>query len=164
MDAEMVIAGCAVIIALASLVVSIREGAQSRKHNRLSLLPCMRIDRLLLSPGIPPSICLLSTGVGPAIIRSFSVTVDGVKVVDHDGRPAVKALEQIGITHRKRTYTPAVGDTFAPGESKNLIEFIEFSDDSERPALRMALKRLEFHIVFASVYGEVFSMQRMELA
>ena len=45
-----------------------------------------------------------------------------------------------------------------------LIEFIDFSDDSGRASLRLALKRLEFHIEFASVYGELFSLQKMNLA
>jgi hypothetical protein len=162
MDEQTVIATSAVVIALISLVVAVWEGVQTRRHNKLSLLPCMRIDRLLLSsPGSPPMICLLSTGVGPAIIRKFSVTVDGKDVVGDDPRPAVNALKQLGIDHACAAYTPEPGDTFAPGEVKNLIEVLDFPGDfGLRCELRRTLKRLEFNIEFASVYGEVTLMER----
>lgn len=161
MDNDTIIATCAVVIALASLVVTIWEGVQGRKHNRLSLLPCLRIDRLILSPYSQPTICLTSTGVGPAVIRHFSVTVDGKEVEGEDPRPVINAAKKLGITQICVAYTPDVGDIFAPGESKNLLELFDFPNDfAARSKLRLLLKRLEFRIEFASVYGEVASIER----
>ena len=44
MDAETTTAICAAVIALAALIVSVVEGMQNRKHNRLSVRPRLRID------------------------------------------------------------------------------------------------------------------------
>jgi len=99
MDDETVTAICAVIIALSALVVSIWEGIQNRKHNRLSVRPHLRIDRSTYV-GSPAKITIGNNGLGTAIVQSFTVHCDGNRVtarVTADDVPlAVAAVKRLG--------------------------------------------------------------------
>lgn len=147
----------AVLIALAALFVAVWEGLENRKHNRLSVVPRLRIDRHTYA-GSPVAVSLCNNGTGPAIVRSFSVLVDGRQVRADDLPLAAAAAKMIGVAGPYHSYTPAPGDALAPSETKELLQILNPPEEiRERKDLRRQLLRIDFLISYESVYGESFS-------
>ncbi|MEU1481266.1 hypothetical protein [Streptomyces sp. NPDC005760] len=75
MNAETVTAICAVVIAVASLVVSVYQTHAMRQHSRHSVRPILQLHR-----GRPvggrAGIRLINSGLGPAVIVDSTLTVD----------------------------------------------------------------------------------------
>nr|WP_107908977.1 hypothetical protein [Streptomyces chartreusis] len=76
MDSETVVAACAVVIAVASLAVSVYEARATRQHNRYSVRPIFQLQRGM-SKGQKAGIKLINSGLGPAVVVSSTLTVDG---------------------------------------------------------------------------------------
>jgi len=160
MDARTITAICAAVIALAALVTSIWQGIQNRKHNRLSVRPRMRVDYSTYADS-PIKISVSNNGTGPAIIRGFSVSVDGNKVQSDDLPLAAAAAKRAGIDGPHDSYTPTIGDTFAKDESKDLLLIRNSPVELEkRRELRRQLRRIGFDIEYESIYGDLFSTSR----
>ena len=159
MDAKDVTAICSGIIALLALGVSVWTGIQNRRHNRLSVRPRLRIDRLTYLKS-DVEVTVVNTGTGPAIIRNFSVTIDGIPIVSNDRPVAAAAARQLEIPGQFGSYTPdpSVGDSLRPGESLKLLTLLNFPDEIEkRNDVHKKLLKIKFYIVYESIYGEVFS-------
>jgi hypothetical protein len=155
--ANTVIAICAAIIALLALGVSVWEGMESRKYNRLITRPHLRIDRVTIA-GLPTGITVTNDGVGPAIIRKFRVICDKKEIIVHnDEPPSAIAAKRLGLNGPFNTCTLKCGDSFAVGETKNLLVITHAPVDVDRiKDLRQNLRRIDFDINYESVYGEQF--------
>lgn len=68
----------AVMVAAFALFATLWQSYVTRRHNRLSVAPYLRFDVYWTHTDIKEAgIYLANKGVGPAIIRSFSVSLDG---------------------------------------------------------------------------------------
>jgi hypothetical protein len=76
MDASVVVAICATVIAAVSLAVSVYEARASRRHNRISVRPFLEL-RVGVSQGRPAGLQLINAGLSPAIITRTVLTLDG---------------------------------------------------------------------------------------
>jgi hypothetical protein len=76
-DASIVIASCATVIAVASLAVSVYEARATRNHNRHSVRPILEL-RHGFPRGRTAGLQLTNSGIGPAAITHTSLKVDGV--------------------------------------------------------------------------------------
>ena len=80
MAVQVITSICAIVIALAALFVSVWSGVQTRKHNRLSVRPNLRVNYYDHSER-PLSILISNDGLGPALIYDFSISIiEGNKV------------------------------------------------------------------------------------
>jgi hypothetical protein len=151
MDAETITAIGAAVIVLAALIVSVVEGTQNRKHNRLSVRPCLRIDYSTYT-GSPVEVSASNNGTGPAVIRGFSVRVDGTQVQSDDLPLAAAAAKRLGIEGPHDSYTPETGDSIAAGEpAKDWLVIRNSPEEIEKGReLRRQLRRIEFSIEYAS--------------
>lgn len=70
------LAGCLAVLALS---VSLWQGYEERRHNRLSVRPLLTFDYTYDTAGWF-SLEVVNTGVGPAIIQRFEAFVDGQPV------------------------------------------------------------------------------------
>src|SRR5664279_1539157 len=69
-------AACAIIVAICSLGMTIYEARAAREHDRISVWP--RIYQTVSDSANRYVRTVTNVGLGPAIIRSFEVQVDGV--------------------------------------------------------------------------------------
>lgn len=79
MNADTVTAICAVVIAVASLGVSIYQARAARQHNRHSVRPMLQLSRSWHVRG-RAGLHLVNVGLGPALIVKCTLTVDGNKI------------------------------------------------------------------------------------
>jgi hypothetical protein len=158
-DAATIVAGVSVVIALAALGVSVWEGVENRRHSRLSVRPLLRIDCMGMRQP-PISITLINSGVGPAIVKSFEVRVDGKPVDSSNLHPMDEALIKVGLTAEKYIYfTPWLDEAISPGERLEILKF----PNAEIPLatanhIRAVLPRLRVHVRYCSIYEQHFDL------
>src|SRR5690242_12746123 len=81
MDASIVVAICATVIAVLSLAVSVYEARATRRHNRISVRPFLEL-RYDLPQGGMAGLRLVNAGLGPAAITRTVLTLDGESLGD----------------------------------------------------------------------------------
>jgi len=75
MDASTVVAACATVIAVVSLVVSVSEARATRRHYLLSVRPLLELQTSFRR-GDRAGLRLMNVGLGPAVITKTLLTVD----------------------------------------------------------------------------------------
>ncbi len=164
MKPEIVIAISSVIIAAAAFLVAVWQGLLTRQHNKLSVRPFLRIDRIE-GAGRPSEILLHNVGVGPSFIDNFDLRVDGASVAGDRFTRIRTALTSLGLADIKfenikiDMFTPAQGDAIAAGETLTLLRLSPVSNTQESyQALIAALPRLTFSVCYKSIYRETFKV------
>lgn len=148
---EIVTAISTVIVAMVAVGVSVWQGFVARRHNRLSVTPTIRFDTYLDTS----KLLLINTGVGPAIIEKMIVTVDGKNVEEYELLHA--AFRRLGIQGADWiTYQPDRREAMAVGEKIVLFERPEIDVEFQQ-RINEALRRLEIHIFYESIYKDSFS-------
>ncbi len=146
------------IIALCALALSIWQGMQTRRHQRLSFRPhlttCSETDIANGSYLIE----LINNGIGPALIEEFLVKVDG-KVISGRGADLIEKVLKILFPklHYKSSQGYVAKDHSMAAKDKLTIVKIEFLEPY--PSLEVmdrAYSRVSFQITYKSFYGEQF--------
>ncbi|MDD2337727.1 MAG: hypothetical protein PHD01_14285 [Geobacteraceae bacterium] len=158
MEASDCIAISAAVIALASLYVAVEQTRLSRKHNRLSVRPFLSIYRKQFK-NHPVEYVLENRGLGPAVIKKFSVLVDNCEVDAANENVLLHALDLLSLSR------DGVGGNL-PGKAESLIAgqsiaILQFGKSKDDPALYQTLlnelPRLKFSIQYQSMYEEDFT-------
>ena len=82
------------VIALSALAATFWQAYISRKHNKLSVKPYLTTWTTTSSDGYV-IVKIINNGVGPAHIKSFSIFVDGQKMIGENLEPHMKCLNII---------------------------------------------------------------------
>jgi hypothetical protein len=77
MNVDTITAICAIVIALASLSVSLMEARTARQYNRYSVKPVLQIIRIKAYGDLRVGLKLRNVGLGLAVIVNTAVTLDG---------------------------------------------------------------------------------------
>lgn len=134
----------AIFIAILALVVSIYEGYEIRKHNRMSLRPYidssvfMHEDKLF-------RLTITNEGLGPAIVQEFSVFANGKKVESWND-----AMSEVGMKKFSRLGNLKKGEIIAEGES---VVLVQIDTLMEKYGLKYILK-------YNSIYDERFTLSK----
>lgn len=75
---EIIISASAVFVSFCALGLAVYEGRQTRKHNRLSVEPCLAQTLTETDHGF--ILQIFNRGLGPAVILDFSVYIEARKV------------------------------------------------------------------------------------
>ena len=160
MDATNVIAICAVIVALASLYVAIQQTVLTRKHNRLSVRPFLSIYRKQFV-GQPIEYSIENRGLGPAIVKRFSILVDGKEVRASDGNNFYAAMDTLEIDR-----SGVGGHLFASDEvlkAGQEVVVLRFPKSGESEAVHKELlgklPRMKFRLEYESMYEEKYELE-----
>jgi hypothetical protein len=95
-DLNTIVAVSAVLIAFSSLGVSIWQGFLTRKHNRLSVKPSLRVDRKT-ALNERPGVILTNKGIETAVIKEITVYLDGNLVDSYGSQPPTDfAIRSLG--------------------------------------------------------------------
>jgi hypothetical protein len=146
----------AVLVGFLSIILTVITIHSNRKHNRLSVKPLLRIDRII-STGSDVAISLLNSGVGPAIIKSINIKVDGTILPQTQDIWDVALNKVVSQKYNVRIYSPSSGNSFSSGESHALYTIPSSElNEQDYPILLDAFQKISFEIIYASIYGEVF--------
>jgi len=157
MNASVVVAICATVIAVLSLAVSVYEARATRRHNRISVRPYLEL-RVGLPQGRMAGLQLINAGLGPAAITRTVLTLDGESLGEFS-EASVNLLRSklsvhpAAVTFRK-TVLATDYDQFLLGiEPFDRTEHAEFAD--------LLRHRLGLAIYYDSLYGgEGFKTER----
>ncbi|MGN2614760.1 hypothetical protein [Aliivibrio fischeri] len=158
MESSEIIALSAVVIALVTTIVSIWQGYLNRQYYRLSTKPHLIIDQCAVID-TPHKFILKNNGLGPAIIKDFSISIDG-----HDIERSPNSVKEslIALNLDKAGYfshIPTIGEAISVGDTIIIID-IDLDDktyDLMKDDLKQLGTRLEFKITYSSIYGQTFN-------
>ena len=149
------------VIALCALALSIWQGMQTRKHNRLSVMPHLttKTDRDV-EKGFY-SIKVINNGIGPALIEEFLVKVDG-KVISGQGPELIEKVLQMlfpGFPYKSKQGYVSKDHSMAV---KDIVTIVNIQFYERFPPLEFmdrASNRVSFDILYKSFYGKQFHLQ-----
>lgn len=145
------------IIALCALALTIWQAYVSRQHNKLSVLPYLTtwshndVDKGLFSVDI------LNNGIGPALIKTFQVFVDGHEVKGQDLEVIKKALKILFPNYQYSVYNSYLSEGYmmAPKEIRSLLNILFSQPSLPKPEeIEHATKRVRIVISYESIYKE----------
>lgn len=157
MDATNVIAVCAAIIALASLFVAVNQAIAERKHNRLSVRPFLTVYRKQFN-NEPIEYCVENQGLGPAIVTSFAVLIDGNEASSSDGNYICAATDLLEIDRNEvGGHLFGANEVMKTGQEIIILRFPKSGSDlSFHKVLLGKLPRMKFRIRYESMYKEKY--------
>ena len=152
---DLIIAVCGLLIALSASIATIWQGKLTREHNRLSVTPILAIEGTVVL-NQPAAIVLKNTGLGPAILHSYIISVDGKPISSGAFSPRSEAIHLIGLdTFPWRGWSFSQSDTLANGDSRSLFEILDpVTDPRSIDRIKLAFNRLSLEIKYTSIYGE----------
>ncbi|QWB25004.1 hypothetical protein KJK29_21835 [Streptomyces koelreuteriae] len=150
MNAETVTAICAVVIAVASLVVSVYQTHAMRQHNRHSVRPMLQLHRGW-PPGGRAGIRLINSGLGPAVIVDSTLMVDG-EAIGAWNEPSVNSLrERLAVRPSAVTFND--GEVIATHYEQYLLSVARYDQQSHAEIEDLINRRLTLKIRYESLYG-----------
>jgi hypothetical protein len=144
------------VIALCALGLTWWQAAVSRNHNRLSVRPHLTLWRHLDNDNHRYQIDLLNNGIGPAVINSFSVMVDGVEIDGKASEKIEKAVKMLFPNCLYRLESGYVGKNYIMSEKESrVIGLLDFFGKQLTPQIvHDALNRVDLKIEYESIYGD----------
>ena len=146
-----------VFIALTALIVSVWQGYETRKHNRLTVKPILNFTKNYNSTydiiGTDTvvtrkyQLVLSNNGTGPAIVKSFKLYFDGEELIPEEGFYLWGMLNKITPKDIRIAQSGWLdgGDVVKIGDDRSLIR-CNIVDDY--------LNRTEIEIIYQSIYEE----------
>ena len=149
MDASVVVAICATVIAVLSLAVSVSEARATRRHDRISVRPFLELQ-VTLPQGGTAGLRLINAGLGPAAITRTVLTLDGEPLGEY-GEDSVNVLRgklsvrPAAVTFRKPILAADYDQFLLSVEPFDRTEHAEFAD--------LLRRRLGLELHYESLYG-----------
>lgn len=150
MSAETVVAICAVVIAVASLVVSVWQAFVTRQHNRHSVRPVLQLHRGI-HEGARSGIRLINAGLGPAVIVRTSVSLDG-EVIGRWDKPCADRV-RAGLPAHLNAVTFGREEVLAIGYNEYLLSLPHYDARAHAAIKDVLTSRLAITIDYESLYG-----------
>jgi hypothetical protein len=147
------------IIAVAAISLAVWEGVESRRHNRLTVKPrvAAEINAGRDNRAEYVNMSIESTGLGPAVINTFRVYLDGI-LQDTTTGPGTSVWKNVLTafgTNDTRINAQAIGIGyyFPAGSEELLFEARRPQADTAATKLADHLPRLALQICYCSVYN-----------
>ena len=149
MKKEKIQSGLALFIAILALAISLWQGFEERRHNRLTVKPLLSFETI--SHNQTKSIRLSNNGLGPAIIKGFYVYLDGQKVDADIENPWLQVMNKRGLEGQiSQMWYLAETSILKPEQSYILLSWpIEVRQDLQ----------IQVAIEYESIYNKSFSLK-----
>ena len=161
---ELTLSISAMIIAIASISISIWEGSTMRKHYHLSVMPRLNdtfsVDDSSSTNKASAFFSINNNGLGPAVIISRDYFVDGEKIDDSINHFSVITLKALNFDNIAGTTFQSIykGLTIKAGDNLRLFG-LYFNNRDAFYKQRMELHdRFSFMIQYESLYGERYEV------
>ncbi len=159
MNWEMITGVASLVIALCALVFSIWQGFQVRKHNKMAFRPHLSSWSHSQHDKDVYIVELLNNGLGPAVIKNFTIKVDGKKISGEGTELMEKAIKALFPDMEFNYQYGHLGEKYAMGaKEKRTLLSIQFLDDELPPSddIKRTLSRADLEVEYESFYGEKF--------
>ncbi|MCA1978262.1 MAG: hypothetical protein LDL19_03405 [Thiobacillus sp.] len=153
------------VIALCALVFSFWQGAQTKKHNKLSVRPHLTTWTHRDSGKGFYAVELINNGIGPAIIEEFVLKVDGKRISGNGTEPTEKALKILfpNFSYESNHSYLAKNYSMAPKERCAVVSVRFIGPNLPSPeVVEHALNRGSLEISYKSFYEEKFYFSSQE--
>jgi hypothetical protein len=151
MDASIIVAVCATVVAVVSLAVSVYEARAMRAHNRHSVRPILEL-RASFRPGRTAGLRLTNSGLGPAAITNTRLTLDGVPVGELD-ESSVNQVRDTLTAVRPAAVTLGGTQFLAAEYDEYLLKVEDYDPDAHVEFADLLRHRLAVEIHYESLYG-----------
>jgi len=145
-----------VIIAVCALGLTFWQAKITRRHNKLSVTPHLTTWTQSEQVTGRYSVEILNNGIGPALIKSFSVQVDGQPIGGERSEPIEKALKVLFSQYAFQSSQAYMGCGYmmSPKETRALVT-IQFLGPRfpKQEEVDQAMKRARLLIEYESIYG-----------
>lgn len=160
------IALASVMIALLVLGLTIWQGLQTRKHNRLSAKPY--VDFSWVNKPLHGLRCeLKNLGLGPAFINQIRFFVDNneVKIRNRECYKSLfEALEINEVVTKIEVLHIEPNSAISVSQSENLIAFCDSSiSENEHKLIASKLRRFSVQVEYKCIYGITYQTSRSRL-
>ncbi|TNE81241.1 MAG: hypothetical protein EP334_02535 [Gammaproteobacteria bacterium] len=162
---EIVIGISSSVIALCALIYSIGQGKQLQKHNRLSFRPHLTTWTHNEHRQGRYAVDLLNNGLGPALIKTFTIKVDGKKISGNGTEPIDKALKIIFPNDKYDAHYSYMGENYSMGaKDKCRVVIVQFFGEQlpSSDYVEHNLNRAELEVEYESFYGDKFFFSTAE--
>jgi hypothetical protein len=156
------IAAGAAFISVVACSISIWQASLSKKHNLLSIRPMLHYDCGIVDNDL--ILIIKNTGMGPAIIKSWSVKFNGISLGNNAHEISVKLFEELEVEHLGGDfYLPGKGQAMAAGTNYRILKIKGLALDKEtQERLVNELTLLTINFSYESIYGETFNISGPE--
>ena len=150
--------GATFAIAISALVTAIWQGSVAQRHAKLSVRPRLFFDTVAFLDR-EAGLLLDNGGLGPAIIASFGLFVDGERVGGSETEDGGwnEAFKRLPNGFAADTYWLGVGQIVKPGEMVFIISLSSPRSRQHLEELEDVIRRLEISVSYESMYGEQFA-------
>jgi hypothetical protein len=149
MNASIVVAICATVIAVLSLAVSVYEAGAARRHDRISVRPFLEL-RVGLSEGRTAGLQLINAGLGPAAITSTVLTLDGESLGEFSEASVNLLRSKLSVRPAAVTFRKTI---LATGYDQFLLSVEPFDRTGHAEFADLLRHRLGLEIRYESLYG-----------
>lgn len=152
---ENITAIATVLIAAIAIFIAIWQIITTRIHNKLSVVPHLLFETIIDEKPNNVNITLKNVGIGPAIIKSYDVYLDGTKQDLIDGSSWLIIVEKAGFKAKYIFGLKLDIDNSAVGvnEEKQIL-LIELLKPQKMTEVQKALKRINIKINYECIYGK----------
>ena len=149
MNASIVVAICATVIAVLSIAVSVSEARAARRHDRISVRPFLEL-RVGLRQGRTAGLQLINAGLGPAVITKTVLTLDSESLGEFSEASVNVLRDKLSIRPAAVTFRKTILAT----DYDQFLLSVEPFDRTEHAEFADLLKhRLGMEIHYESLYG-----------
>lgn len=155
-SSDTIVSFSAMVIAIASIVVTIWQGIEIREHNRLSVRPKFEITFEAGKNNF--GYVLTNNGLGPGIITGKKIFVDGEEIHNTGFSGYDEFIKKLDLGKYKVNHTGIYpGKTIRANEKINIIRFYLTENDDLESLLPKIYRRAGFEISYVSMYNEPFT-------
>jgi len=154
-SSDKIVSISAIIIAVASIVVTTWQGLETRRHNRLSVRP--KLEIIFESGKDSFGYKLMNNGLGPAIVTGKKIFIDGEEIQYTGFSGYDEFIDKLGMRNHNVTHTGIYsGKTIKTSEIENIFRFYLAEDDDLESLLPKIYNRVCIEIYYKSMYNEPF--------
>jgi hypothetical protein len=154
---EAVISISSAVIALCALGVSIWQGFLTRQHQRKSVTPLISLSHISLNYE-SIEICIKNNGLGPAIILTYALSVNGKKTFINSEDDCYEFINKLNLGEvEAEIYIPTTGSYIAVGQQIILLSIKPLRGVMDYNDFRKLIFSCEPEIEYKSIFGEKFS-------
>ncbi|UYP84234.1 hypothetical protein jpw_08670 [Pseudomonas asiatica] len=146
-----------IVIALTALAFTWFQIKKTDKHNRLMVTPHISSTTHINSDNGMLSVHLENNGIGPALIKDFSIEVDG-KIIkaDDEVEEALNVLVK-DLPIDKWGHESITRNSFLPAGAKIELATMISKNYSPEELIKKIDPRVNITIEYTSIYGEFFT-------
>lgn len=154
MGPEVWISLVSAVVAFAAVAVMVWSACIERAHNRLSVTPRLSFSICYELPGLRAGVYLENKGIGPALIESVEVWVDGTKRPIDSPVDWSRICQSVGLKVDWLIFSMFdLCDAIQVGERFPLITSDrDILRDDQLGHLAAAIKRLDIRVEYRSMY------------